>query len=135
MTPRYLLDSDICVSITRGRGAQTRERLEDMRGGEIGLSVVVYGELMAGAHKSANTSLAFSLIAALVSLAPVLPLDINVALIYGELRATLESQGRIIGRNDLWIAAHALAINATLVTNNTREFKRVRGLKLENWLC
>jgi tRNA(fMet)-specific endonuclease VapC len=64
----------------------------------------------------------------------VLPLSAESARIYGELRARLQREGRTIGNNDLWIAAHALAEGCVLVTNNTREFERVEGLMLENWV-
>jgi tRNA(fMet)-specific endonuclease VapC len=64
----------------------------------------------------------------------ILPLPAEAAGIYGAIRAGLEVKGRIIGANDIWIAAHAKARNLTLVTNNEREFKRVSGLKIQNWI-
>jgi len=70
---------------------------------------------------------------ALLQVLRVVPLTPKVGEVYGELRATLASAGAIIGGNDLWIAAHALAENLVLVTNNEREFRRIKGLKVENW--
>ncbi|HLA33608.1 MAG TPA: type II toxin-antitoxin system VapC family toxin [Rhodocyclaceae bacterium] len=64
----------------------------------------------------------------------ILPFDENVVWVYGELRADLERRGQSIGSLDTMIAAHALSLNAVLVTNNTREFAKVRGLQLENWV-
>ena len=64
---------------------------------------------------------------------PVENLDLAVARNYGEIRAMLEERGRLIGNNDLWIGAHAMALDVTLATNNEREFKRIAGLSVENW--
>ncbi len=64
---------------------------------------------------------------------PVQDLTSTAAQTYGEIRATLEKQGRLIGNNDLWIGAHAMALDVTLATNNEREFKRIAGLSVENW--
>jgi tRNA(fMet)-specific endonuclease VapC len=71
----------------------------------------------------------------LTSLIPVQPIPIEAAEFYGTIRAQLEADGRPIGGNDLWIAAHALASNRVLVSNNTREFRRIDGLKLQNWMA
>jgi tRNA(fMet)-specific endonuclease VapC len=72
-------------------------------------------------------------LSALIDLLPVLPLEKSAGHTYSEIRAELELNGEMIGNNDLWIAAHALAAGLTLVTNNEREFRRVRGLKVQNW--
>ena len=71
----------------------------------------------------------------LAALMPVLPLPEQAALTYGAIRAALEARGEIIGNNDLWIAAHAKFAALTLVTNNDREFRRVKGLKVQNWIA
>jgi tRNA(fMet)-specific endonuclease VapC len=70
----------------------------------------------------------------LVDLLPVLPLPEGASEKYGIIRADLETKGKIIGNNDLWIAAHAMAAGLILVTNNEREFRRVKGLKIQNWV-
>ena len=97
------------------------------------LSVITYGELLYGAERSQQRSRALESLTRLVSLLPVLPLPEEAVSAYGEIRATLEKRGEMIGGNDLWIAAHAKSAGLTLVTNNDREFKSVPGLKLQNW--
>ena len=92
-----------------------------------------YGELLYGAERSQQRTRALESIARLVSLLLVLPLPEEAASAYGEIRAALEKRGEMSGGNDLWIAAHAKSAGLTLVTNNHREFKRVPGLKLQNW--
>jgi tRNA(fMet)-specific endonuclease VapC len=97
------------------------------------MSVITYGELYFGAMKSDQRAKA---LAKLDELAQGIPIEIPgpaASHAYGEIRAALEKQGRMIGNNDLWIGAHALALNVTLVTNNEREFKRIAGLSVENW--
>jgi tRNA(fMet)-specific endonuclease VapC len=98
------------------------------------LSVVTYGELLYGAEKSLARARAFQELEEFASFVQILPLPIGAAGSYGEIRAALETKGEIISSNDLWIAAHAVAADLTLVTNNEREFKRVLGLRIENWI-
>lgn len=135
MSPRYLIDTDIFIHIRQQRLAQVRARFEQLRPGEAAISVVVYGELLFGAAKSADRRTALAKIDELVALAPVLPMTGDVAREYGTLRHTLEKKGEKIGNNDLWIAAHALAEGLTLVTNNESEFRRVPGLRVQNWVA
>lgn len=108
-------------------------RFEKLKAGEAVLSVVTYGELFYGAAKSPHRHASMARLADLVSLLPVVPLPDGAAREYGEIRAVLESNGETIGGNDLWIAAHAKASGLVLVTNNEREFRRVQGLKIQNW--
>ena len=98
------------------------------------VSVIAVGELMTGAAKSQNASAARQRIEALLSVVPVAPLPAQAAAYYGEIRGALERAGTPIGSNDLWIASHARAEGLVLVTNNEREFKRVKGLKIDNWV-
>lgn len=107
--------------------------LPEATGGEAGLSVITYGELIYGAEKSAKREAALERLRELITLLPALPMPETAAETHGSIRATLEAKGEMIGNNDLWIAAHALASNLTLVTNNEREFRRVPGLKVQNW--
>ncbi len=97
------------------------------------MSVITYGELLYGAAKSAHRTEATERLRELVHLLPAMPLPAEAAEKYGAMRAELESKGEMIGNNDLWIAAHALAAGLTLITNNEREFRRVRGLRVRNW--
>jgi tRNA(fMet)-specific endonuclease VapC len=85
------------------------------------------------AAKSAHRAAALERLRQLVRLLPALALPEGAGETYGSIRAELKSKGKMIGNNDLWIAAHALAAELTLVTNNEREFRRVRGLKVQNW--
>ena len=99
------------------------------------MSVVTYGELLYGVEKSPAPSRAFEELEEFTQWIPVLSLPSEAARAYGAIRAALETKGRIIGANDLWIAAHARALDLTLITNNEREFTRVTGLKVQNWIA
>jgi tRNA(fMet)-specific endonuclease VapC len=90
--------------------------------------------LIYGANKSAQRLEALERLRELATLIPALPLPETAAESYGLIRAELEEKGEMIGNNDLWIAAHALTSGLTLVTNNEREFRRIRSLQLENWV-
>lgn len=98
------------------------------------MSAITYGELSYGAVRSADRARALAQLDSLVQAIPVEPLGSDVSRSYGAIRATLEKQGRVIGNNDLWIAAHALALDLALATTNEREFRRVPGLSVENWM-
>jgi tRNA(fMet)-specific endonuclease VapC len=133
MEPRYLLDTNICIYIRQRKPEEVLRRFRKLRPGEAALSVITYGELLYGTAKSKQRTAARERLAELVHFLPALPLPEAAAETYGSIRADLESKGQMIGNNDLWIAAHALATGLILVTNNEREFHRVRGLKLQNW--
>jgi tRNA(fMet)-specific endonuclease VapC len=133
MEPRYLLDTNICIYIRQQRPEQVLRRFRRLRPGEASLSVITYGELLYGAMKSGQRVVALERLHELVNLLPALSLPDKAAEAYGTIRAELESRGEMIGNNDLWIAAHAVAAGLTLVTNNENEFRRVRGLKVQNW--
>ncbi|MGA9509403.1 MAG: type II toxin-antitoxin system VapC family toxin [Candidatus Sulfotelmatobacter sp.] len=133
MEPRYLLDTNICIYIRQERPEQVLRRFRKLRPGEAVLSVITYGELLYGAAKSAHRTAALERLRELIRLLPAMALPESAAETYGAIRAELESKGEIIGNNDLWIAAHGLAAGLTLVTNNEKEFRRVRGLKVQNW--
>lgn len=133
MAPRYLLDTNICIYIRSRRPAFVRSRFQQLEPGEASLSVITYGELRYGAEKSSSRDRAIRDLEQLAAAIPILPLPDDVADAYGRIRARLESKGLTIGNNDLWIAAHALAADLTLVTNNEREFRRISGLRIENW--
>ncbi|MDE2473898.1 MAG: type II toxin-antitoxin system VapC family toxin [Alphaproteobacteria bacterium] len=132
MTIRYLLDSDICIYIRRKRPPAVGAKFDLLTPGEVAMSVITYGELFSGAVKNPDPR-ALPELARMAALAPVLGLSEGAGEIYGRIRAKLETQGRNIGNNDLWIAAHAISADLTLVTNNEREFRRIDGLKIENW--
>ena len=133
MEPRYLLDTNLCIHIRQKRPEEVLRRFRKLRPGEAGLSVITYGELLYGAAKSEQRVAALERLRELVLLLPALALPGSAAETYGTIRTKLESKGQMIGNNNLWIAAHAVAAGLTLVTNNEREFRRVRGLKIQNW--
>jgi len=133
MALRYLLDTDICIYIRVRKPSNVLARFEQLEAGDSGMSAITYGELSYGAMKAAETERGLSDLGRLAMLIPVLPMPQSAGETYGTIRVALERKGEIIGGNDLWIAAHALAGNLILVTNNEREFKRVPGLKVENW--
>ncbi len=130
----YLLDTNICIYIIKKRPASVREKFEALEIGRIGMSIITYGELYYGTQKSTHPKKTRRLLQKLERFIPPLPLPTDAAQCYGEIRNQLEKQGKSIGNNDLWIAAHALAMELTLVTNNQKEFSRVPKLKLENWV-
>ncbi len=133
MNPTFLLDTNICIYIRRRRPPEILQRFARLKVGEAAISVITYGELFYGAEKSEQREVAMRQLEELASLLLVLPLPVDAGRSYGALRGELEARGRVIGNNDLWIAAHARAAKLILVTNNEREFQRVSGLEIQNW--
>jgi tRNA(fMet)-specific endonuclease VapC len=130
---KYLVDTDICIYIMNNRPPEIAEKLKKLTYGSIGMSVITLGELSAGAQKSKRRKDALSTIELLKNSIEILDMKTSVANIFGHIKTHLELKGKIIGVNDLWIASHALDLELTVVTNNTREFSRVPKLKIENW--
>lgn len=128
----YLLDTNILIAALKGQ-APVRHHLENTPLASLRLSVIVLGELQFGAEKSAYAERNRARLAELAQRLPLAGLDEGTARQYAHIRAHLERQGTPIGANDLWIAAQALSLEATLVTDNQREFQRVPDLVLENW--
>jgi tRNA(fMet)-specific endonuclease VapC len=133
MALRYLLDTNILSDLVRHPQGTVASRIAKTGEDTVCTSIVVAAELRFGAIKSGSGKLAQT-IGQILSAVEILPLESPADQHYGELRHHLLRQGTPIGPNDLLIAAHALAADLTLVTANTREFSRVPGLKLENWL-
>ncbi|MXY43555.1 MAG: type II toxin-antitoxin system VapC family toxin [Dehalococcoidia bacterium] len=128
-----MLDSDISVSVIRRRSSRVLRRFEAVPPRDLCVSIVTYGELYFGAVKSDYTEHNLYILEDYAARLTVFQWDRNAASEYGNLRAHLEAQGNPIGVLDTMIAAHALSLNATIVTNNVRHFERVPDLKLENW--
>jgi tRNA(fMet)-specific endonuclease VapC len=133
VTSRYLLDTNVLSRLIRDPRGPIAQRLATAGDSQVLTSVVVASELRFGARKKASPLLTDRVERLLASI-EVAPLEVGVDRIYADLRYTLESSGQMIGANDLFIAAHALEQDATLVTDNVAEFKRVSGLRLENWV-
>ena len=134
MPARYLLDTNICIYIQRQKPGEVLARFQKLKPGDAAISVITWGELLYGAEKSQQRKKALQLLEEFKTLVPVLPIPENAGKTYGAIRASLEAQGNPIGNNDLWIAAHAKAAALTIVTNNEREFQRIPGLKVQNWV-
>lgn len=129
-----MLDTNIISDAIRNPNGAAAKRLETLASNEVCTSIVVAAELRYGSAKKGSARL-LEKIEEILSLVPVVPLDIPADAEYGGMRAELEAAGQTIGSNDYFIAAHAYALGATLVTANEGEFRRIRGLKVENWLA
>ncbi len=132
---RYLLDTNICIYVAKRKPQSVLSRLRELKPGDVGMSVITYLELAYGALKSLQPDRNLAKIDELRTVIPVEPLESGAAIHYGQIRSRLEREGRPIGAYDLLIAAHALSLGVVLVTNNTREFKRIPELRLENWVA
>ena len=134
MAIRYLLDTNICIYIAKYKPPAVRARFEQLSSDAIAMSVITLGELRHGAEKSQMRDKSLATLEQLERLIQVAPLTDEVGHHYGHIRSRLERAGTPIGNNDLWIAAHARAQAWVLVTHNEREFCRVDGLAVENWV-
>ena len=128
----YLLDTDTCIFALK-RVPSVIESLLSHKPTEVRVSVVTIGELRAGAEKSARVASNLARIDELIRPIEVVPVEPDDARAYGKLRARLERAGTPIGPLDTWIAAQALARGLVVVSSNTREFRRVSGLRVESW--
>ncbi|QNH22276.1 PIN domain-containing protein [Xanthomonas sp. GW] len=131
--PLYLLDTNICIYIINRRPPGVLDRFAALRIGQVAISSITGTELAYGVDKSGSPRNRQALDKFLAPL-DILPFDEAAMRRYGALRSGLERKGTPIGALDQLIAAHALAVDAVLVTNNVREFERVIGLRLENWV-
>ena len=135
MQTQYLLDTNICIYIIKHQPEIVRQHFEKhLPNRNILISVITLGELRFGAEKSQHKEKALKVIDELTSMIQVVELDETVAEHYAQIRHDLSAKGKIIGSNDLWLAAHARANDWVMVTNNEKEFVRVDGLRVENWI-
>lgn len=130
---RYLLDTNIVSDLVRNPQGRIMERIREVGEVQVCTSIIVAAELRYGAAKRASARLSAQLEAVLAAL-EIVPLEAPADEAYGAIRAELERAGRVIGSNDLLIAAHALALGCIMVTDNEGEFTRVPDLRCENWL-
>jgi len=130
----YMLDTDICIYIIKRKPRNVLKRLESLQPGQLAMSAITFAELMNGAKKSQRVEANVAKLNELAELIEIRPFDQKAATFYGDVRSTLEKKGNIIGSNDLLIAAHALSLDWILVSNNEKEFGRVDGLRIENWI-
>ncbi len=131
---KVMLDTSICIYIIKQKPRSVLERFAAFPVGDLGISVITLAELEYGASKSGEPDRNREALEQFVSPLEIAVLDRLATSVYGKIRALLEKRGLPIGSMDLLIAAHALSLNVRLVTNNMREFKRVPGLRVENWV-
>ncbi|MBT9369284.1 type II toxin-antitoxin system VapC family toxin [Rhizobium sp. CSW-27] len=129
---RYMLDTNVVSAMVRDPRGTVLERLLEIGEENAFISIITHGEIWYGVKKNGSEELARK-VSAVTRRLYVAPLQLPGDQRYAEVRLALR-QGKNIGPNDLWIAAHALALDAVLVTNDESEFSRVPGLKVENWL-
>lgn len=134
MSHRYMLDTDTCAFILRRTSASLLERMRAVSLQQQVMSVVTYAELLYGVRISARRRTNQAAVAALAAHLRILDWSREAAGHYADIRAALHRAGTMIGANDLLIAAHARSEGATIVTNNTKDFGRVKGLRVENWV-
>jgi len=129
-----MLDTDITSYIFARRTEQVRRRFLAFSVGDVGISAITAGELLFGFRMTPSERIRRAVERALEALV-VAPFDRAAADVYGEVRSILHRRGIPIGPHDMLIAAHAIALDVPLATNNLREFRRVPGLRVENWLA
>ena len=130
---RFLLDTNVVSNLVRDPHGRVTEHVARVGEEHVGTSIIVAAELRYGAAKKGSSQLSVQL-EKILGVLEVMPFEVPADTVYGELRARLERAGRIIGANDLLIAAQALALECIVVTDNEQEFSRVDGLQIENWL-
>lgn len=130
---RYMLDTNICIYVIKNRPAGLRERFNRLAD-QLCCSAVTLGELIYGAEKSARPIENLAVVEEFAARLDVLPFAERAAAHYGQIRAEVERAGRPVGAYDLMIGGHARSEGLVLVTNNEREFARMSGLRVENWI-
>jgi tRNA(fMet)-specific endonuclease VapC len=131
---KYMLDTNICIYVIANRSMEVVKKLREKENDDISVSVIVASELAYGVTKSARFESNKSTLDLFLSSLSVEAMSDAVMWHYATVRRNLERAGQLIGDNDQWIAAHALATDSVLVTNNRKEFDRVPGLQIENWV-
>jgi tRNA(fMet)-specific endonuclease VapC len=131
---RFMLDTDSCIALIKRKPAKMLNKLTSHAPGDVGLSTVTLAELRYGVAKSAQKERNSQALDEFLLPLEIADFDEMSAGSYGEVRAALENAGTPIGPLDTQIGAHALSLGAVLVTHNTREFRRIPGLAVEDWL-
>jgi tRNA(fMet)-specific endonuclease VapC len=130
---KFLLDTNMCIYLIKKKPPQVLQKFTDYSVGEIGISSITVAELQYGVEKSQHSTKNRRALEQFLIPLIIADFDEQAAEVYGKVRAALEAQGMPIGALDTLIAAQALSLGVTLVTNNTREFSRVPDLNLVNW--
>ena len=129
-----MLDTNICIYIIKTKPKSVIEKFQEYDIGDISLSSITVSELYYGAYKSEYKEKNLLALEHFLQPFNLVEYDLKASIEYGEIRATLEKQGNVIGGLDMQIAAHARSLDMTLVTNNTKEFIRVDNLVIDNWI-
>ncbi len=130
----YMLDTNICIYVLKKKPEKVFQKLMTINPNDVCISAVTYAELIHGVEKSAMVERNRVALAMMLANIRVLDFDVNAANEYGKIRATLEKRGTPIGPLDTMIAGHAISCDCIVITNNEKEFSRVPGLKVENWI-
>ena len=130
---KVMLDTDVCIGLIRDRPPSLLERVTAHAVGDIGIYVITLAELEYGVNRSSRPAKNRDALDLFVSPLDVAPFQRQATAAYGRLRAALERKGQSIGSMDLLIAAHAVSLDIRLITHNVREFRRVPGLRVEDW--
>ncbi|MDH4270921.1 MAG: type II toxin-antitoxin system VapC family toxin [Candidatus Aminicenantes bacterium] len=131
---KYMLDTNICIALIKRKPSKALKRLGQLSAGDIGISTITLAELRYGIAKSRFARRNQEALEEFLLPLEIVDFDENAATAYGPVRAVLESAGRPIGPLDTRIGAHALSLDVVLVTDNTTEFRRIKGLQVDNWL-
>jgi tRNA(fMet)-specific endonuclease VapC len=131
---KYMLDTNICIHLIKHRPQRLMNRLERTLVGDIGISVITLAELEYGAAKSSRPNRNREALRGFITPLEIAAFGKAATVAYGRIRALLEKKGLIIGSMDLLIAAHAVSEGVQVITNNEAEFKRVPGLRVDNWM-
>jgi tRNA(fMet)-specific endonuclease VapC len=130
---RYLLDTNICIYLIKRKPPIVIDKLKNAHDSGVGISSITLSELEYGVQKSATIERNALNLLRFLAIFEIVSFDESAAQMYGIIRAKLEKKGQLIGGMDMLIGAHAHSLNMILVTNNTREFERIDGLRLEDW--
>jgi len=131
---KYLIDTNICIYIMNNRPPEVLEKFKHVSVGEVGISSISVSELHYGACKSDKIKQNIKRLEEFLYPFEILAYDENASREYGKVRSLLEKKGQVIGPLDMLIAAHAISQKLTIITNNTKEFKRIKSLKVSNWV-
>ena len=131
---KYMLDTNIVIYLIKKQPESVLQKLQEYDPAGFCISAITLGEMEYGIAKSTSPEKNQAALSAFLSNIDILPFDDRAAVEYGDIRASLEKKGTPIGPNDMLIAAHARSLGLTIVTNNVREFRRVDGLMLDNWV-
>lgn len=132
---KFLIDTNICIYIMNNHPPEVLKKFKSIGVGKVGISSITVSELHYGACKSSHIEKNIKRLDEFLSPFEILSYDENASRYYGKIRSQLEKQGNIIGPLDMLIAAHALSKKLRLITNNVKEFRRIKSLRVENWVA